>query len=243
MFQSLNRPDVYVGPGGNLGQAFNSFFSKIWDENVTNFASLSVNSLAFFSNWSCCGRLQDLVNQHSWQTPHLCCHGGVDSDRRWSSVQSLTFLTESTGKRLVAANEWMNEWMNENGRPSAHYWSAHREKSRYFRWPVHLCNSSSLKWLCVCLSMCVCARTRVRAVRTSVHFCLGAQKKIFAPGPITMMLRFSLMGIQINDFKKSYNGSYTHDYNETLKQRELSSCWLYWQGEELQRAPEGSGPI
>ena len=26
-----------------------------------------------------------------------------------------------------------------------------------------------------------------------------------------------LMGIQIHDFKKSYNGSYTHDYNEILK--------------------------
>ena len=38
LFQSLNRPGVYLGPGGNLGQAFNSFLSKIWDENVTNFA-------------------------------------------------------------------------------------------------------------------------------------------------------------------------------------------------------------
>ena len=37
----------------------------------------SVNSLAFFFNWSCCSRGKDLVNQHSWQTPHLCCHGGV----------------------------------------------------------------------------------------------------------------------------------------------------------------------
>ena len=36
-----------------------------------------------------------------------------------------------------------------------------------------------------------------------------------------------LMGIQINDFKKLYDGSYTHDYNETLRQRKLSSCWLY----------------
>ena len=48
LFQSLNRPDVYLGPGGNLGQAFNSFLSKIRDENVTNFASFSVNSLASF---------------------------------------------------------------------------------------------------------------------------------------------------------------------------------------------------
>ena len=51
-----------------------------------------------------------------------------------------------------------------------------------------------------------------------------------------------LMGIQINDFKKSYNGSYTHDYNETLKQRELSSCWLYWQGEEAELSSRGLRP-
>ena len=51
-FQSLNRPGVYFGSGGNLGQAFNSFLSKIRDEDVTNFASLSVNSLASFCNWS-----------------------------------------------------------------------------------------------------------------------------------------------------------------------------------------------
>ena len=48
LFQSLNRPGVYFGPGGNLGQAFNSFLTKIRDENVTNFASFSVNSLASF---------------------------------------------------------------------------------------------------------------------------------------------------------------------------------------------------
>ena len=29
-------------PGGNWAQAFNLFLSKIWDENVTNFASFSV---------------------------------------------------------------------------------------------------------------------------------------------------------------------------------------------------------
>ena len=53
VFQSFNRPGVY------LGQAFNSFLTKIWDENVTNFASFSVNSLAsfwaivVFCKWSC----------------------------------------------------------------------------------------------------------------------------------------------------------------------------------------------
>ena len=51
-----------------------------------------------------------------------------------------------------------------------------------------------------------------------------------------------LMGIQINDFKKSYNGSYTHDYNETLKQRELSSCWQYWRGEEAELSSGGLRP-
>ena len=51
-----------------------------------------------------------------------------------------------------------------------------------------------------------------------------------------------LMGIQINDFKKSYNGSYTHDYNETLKQRELSSCWLYWWSEEVELSSGGLRP-
>ena len=40
LFQLLNRP------GGNLGQAFKSFLSKIRDENVINFSSFSVNSLA-----------------------------------------------------------------------------------------------------------------------------------------------------------------------------------------------------
>ena len=33
LLQSLNRPGVYLGPGGNLGQTFNSFISKIRDEN------------------------------------------------------------------------------------------------------------------------------------------------------------------------------------------------------------------
>ena len=42
LFQSLNRLGVY------LGKAFNSFLTKIRDENVTNFASFSVNSLASF---------------------------------------------------------------------------------------------------------------------------------------------------------------------------------------------------
>ena len=51
-----------------------------------------------------------------------------------------------------------------------------------------------------------------------------------------------LMGIQMNDFKKSYNGSYTHDYNETLKQWELSSCWLYWPGEEAELSSGGLRP-
>ena len=42
LFQPLNRP------GGNLGQAFNSFLPKIRDENVINVTSSSVNSLASF---------------------------------------------------------------------------------------------------------------------------------------------------------------------------------------------------
>ena len=59
LFQSLNRP------GGNLGQAFYSFLTKIRDENVTKFSSFSVNSLAsfwaraVFCKWSCCGRVND----------------------------------------------------------------------------------------------------------------------------------------------------------------------------------------
>ena len=74
LFQSLNRPGIYLGPNGNRGQEFNSFLSKIRDESVTNFARLSVNSLASFRKWSCCGGVKDSANQHSRQTPHLCCH-------------------------------------------------------------------------------------------------------------------------------------------------------------------------
>ena len=65
LFQSLNRP------GGNLGQAFNSFLSIIRDENVTNFSSFSVNSpasfwaIVVFCRWSCCGGGNDSANQHS----------------------------------------------------------------------------------------------------------------------------------------------------------------------------------
>ena len=76
LFQSLNRPGVYLGPGGN----FNSFLIKIRDVNVTNFASLSVNSLASFCKLSCCSGGNDLTNQHSRQTPHLCCQS------RWRTL-------------------------------------------------------------------------------------------------------------------------------------------------------------
>ena len=55
LFQSFNKPGVYLGPGSNLGQVFNSFLSKIWDENVTNFTIFSVNSLASF--WAIVVRL------------------------------------------------------------------------------------------------------------------------------------------------------------------------------------------
>ena len=40
LFQSFNIPGVY------LGQMFNSFLSKVRDENVTDFSSFSVNSPA-----------------------------------------------------------------------------------------------------------------------------------------------------------------------------------------------------
>ena len=66
---------------------------------------------------------------------------------------------------------------------------AHREKSRYSWWPVHPCNSSSLKWLCMSV--------QARVFACSAHQCvlvfragLGGTKKIFAPGPITMMLHY-----------------------------------------------------
>ena len=61
-------------------QTFNSFFTKIRDENVPNFTSFLVNSLAsfwaifVFCKWSCCGGGNDSADQHSRQTPHLCCH-------------------------------------------------------------------------------------------------------------------------------------------------------------------------
>ena len=59
-----------------------SFLTKIRDENVTNFASFSVNSLASFCKWSCCGSGNDSANQHSLQTPNLCCHS------RWHTFVS-----------------------------------------------------------------------------------------------------------------------------------------------------------
>ena len=37
---------MFQSPGGNLGQLLNSFLSKICDENVADFSSFSVNSLA-----------------------------------------------------------------------------------------------------------------------------------------------------------------------------------------------------
>ena len=51
---------------------------KIPDENVTNFASLSVNSLASLCKWSCCSGGKDLVNQHSRKLlMSAVTHGGV----------------------------------------------------------------------------------------------------------------------------------------------------------------------
>ena len=76
-----NSRDVYLGSGGDP-QAFNSFLSKIWDENFTYFASFSANSLASFCKWSCCGEGNVSANQHSRQTPHLCCHS------RWRTFVS-----------------------------------------------------------------------------------------------------------------------------------------------------------
>ena len=87
-----NSWGLYLGPGGNLGQAFNSFLSKSRDENVTNSASFSVNSLASFCKWSCCGGGNDSANQHSLQTPHLCCHSQwrtFVSPSPWSSCGTL----------------------------------------------------------------------------------------------------------------------------------------------------------
>ena len=69
MFQSLNRQC------GNLGQVFNSSLSKIQDENVTNFSSFSVYSLAFFWAIVVCLLQVDLLRLRkglSW--PHLWCH-------------------------------------------------------------------------------------------------------------------------------------------------------------------------
>ena len=84
-FQSLNRPGIYSG------QAFNSFLTKIRDENVTNFAIFSVNSLASFCKWSCCSGANDSSNQHSQQTPHLCCHSRwLTFVSPWSFCQTLS---------------------------------------------------------------------------------------------------------------------------------------------------------
>ena len=88
-----NSRGVYVGPGSNLWQAFNSFLSKIQDENVTNFSSFSVNYLASFYKWSCCGVGNDSAYQHSRQTPHLCCHSRWHtfvSPSPWSSCGTLS---------------------------------------------------------------------------------------------------------------------------------------------------------
>ena len=86
LFQSLNRPGVY------LGQAFNSLLTKIQDENVTNFSSFSVNSpascwaIVVFCRWSCCSGGNNSANQHSLQTPHLCCHS-----QWWTFVSPWSF--------------------------------------------------------------------------------------------------------------------------------------------------------
>ena len=88
LFQSLNRPGVYLGTGSSLEQTFNSLLTKIQDENVTNFSSSSVNSPAscwavvVFCKWSCCGRGNDPAAQHPQITPHLCCHS------RWRTFVS-----------------------------------------------------------------------------------------------------------------------------------------------------------
>ena len=75
LFQSLKGQGVY------LGQAFNSFLSKIWNENPPNYASFSVNSLAYSCKWSR-GWINDSSNQPLLQTPHLCCHS------RWCTFVS-----------------------------------------------------------------------------------------------------------------------------------------------------------
>ena len=83
LFQSLNRPGLYLGPGSNMEQAFNFFLSKIWDENVTNFASFSVNSLAILGN-SCLLQVKLLRQRKRFSQPAL--------PTNFSSLLSLTVV-------------------------------------------------------------------------------------------------------------------------------------------------------
>ena len=69
----LSSPGLYVSRQRHLVPPSNPSWGSP-ASSVTNFASLSANFLASFCKWSCCGRGKDLVNQHSQQTPHLCCH-------------------------------------------------------------------------------------------------------------------------------------------------------------------------
>ena len=94
----MQRPlNIYISlnrPGDNLGQAPNSFLTIIRDENVKNFSSFSVNSLASFCKWSWCGGGNDSANQHSLQTPHLSCHSrwcAFVSPSPWSFCGSLSW--------------------------------------------------------------------------------------------------------------------------------------------------------
>ena len=77
LFQSLKRPGVY------LGQVFNSLLTKIRDENVTNFSSFSVNSLASFwaifvlCKWSFCGGGNKPTSTRSKLLISAVTHGGA----------------------------------------------------------------------------------------------------------------------------------------------------------------------
>ena len=75
------------------------------------------------------------------------------------SRQSLTFLTALTEKRLSAANKQTKKQINEYKKRQFIGPLLISPPGKFWYWPVHPCNSSSLEWLRVCARTCMqCTR-------------------------------------------------------------------------------------